>query len=159
MPEKVELREWLSYEPIWLIIGLILAVLLIGWYALVFWLTRRRPQRSLNTLQAKPFGPPDLTMLKQKYLQLIDQAAADYQARKISARETHQNLSYLLRMFVYEIRGHRVDTLTLKDLKMTRYQALTAAIEEYYLPEFAKVEQGSVDSAVVLARKVVSEWN
>ena len=62
-------------------------------------------------------------------------------------------------MFVFETRGHRVDTLTLNDLKKTRYSKLTKAIEQFYMPEFAAVERGNVHEALELSRKVVAEWN
>lgn len=159
MQRAVELREWMHYEPIWLIIGGVLMILLIGWYGFVFWLTRKKKPRSLNTLAAKPYTPPDLTALKAKYLQLIADTETAHTNKSLSARAAHQQLSYLLRMFVYEARGHRVDTLTLADLKQTRYAELATAIEEYYLPEFASVERGSVASAAATARKVVTEWN
>ncbi|MDO4780776.1 MAG: hypothetical protein Q4A34_00050 [Candidatus Saccharibacteria bacterium] len=159
MQRAPELREWMHYEPIWLIVGSVLMVLLISWYGLVFWLTRKKKPRSLNTLAAKPYTPPDLTALKAKYLQLIAEVEASHGNASLTARAAHQQLSHLLRMFAYEARGHRVDTLTLADLKQTRYAELAAAIEEYYLPEFASVEHGSVKSAVATARKVVAEWN
>jgi hypothetical protein len=159
MQKTVELREWVAYEPIWFVVGSILLALIIAWYAWVFFSTRRKPQRSLATLQPQPSIPPDLTNLKQKYLQLIAEVDATYQAKQISARVVHQKLSYLLRMFVFETRGHRVDTLTLADLQKTRYEQLTKAIERYYLPEFTKVQQGDVQSALTLAREVVEQWN
>ncbi len=34
-------------------------------------------------------------------------------------------------MFVVEINGHRVDTLTLRDLEKTRYKTLAAAIKQF----------------------------
>ena len=58
-----------------------------------------------------------------------------------------------------EINGHRVDTLTLRDLEKTRYKTLVAAIKQFYTPEFTAVEQGSVTEAAALARKTVATWN
>lgn len=159
MPNKPELREWVSYDSIWLVIGLILLILLLAWYGFVFFITRRRKQRTLETLKPKPYIPPDLTNLKAKYQALITEVEQKYTGKELSARQVHQKLSYLLRMFVFEARGHRVDTLTLDDLKKTRYDELTKAIEQFYVPEFAAVQRGDVPSALELARKVVAEWN
>lgn len=159
MSSKLELREWVDYQPTWLIIGLILLGLLIIWYGFVFFVTRHKQQRTLGTLKPKPYIPPDLTQLKIKYQTLINEVEQKYSAKELSARQVHQKLSYLLRMFVFETRGHRVDTLTLDDLKKTRYDELTKAIEQFYLPEFAAVERGNVPNALELSRKVVSEWN
>lgn len=159
MPDDVSLREWMHYDWLWLVLGIVLISLVILWYGAVLWLTRNKPPRSLNTLRAKPYTPPDLGVLRAKYLQLINDVATDHANNTLSARAAHQKLSYLLRMFVAEARGHRTDTLTLADLKQTRYTTLAAAVEEYYAPEFASVEHGSVPDAVKTARKVVTEWN
>ena len=151
MSNKLELREWVDYQLIWLVIGLILFVLLVAWYFFVFFSTRRRKQQTLATLKPRPYIPPDLTNLKAKYQTLIDEVEQKYTTKELSARQVHQKLSYLLRMFVFETRGHRVDTLTLNDL--------TKAIEQFYMPEFAAVERGNVHEALELSRKVVAEWN
>ena len=73
MSNKLELREWVDYQPIWLVIGLILLVLLVAWYFFVFFSTRRRKQQTLATLKPRPYIPPDLTNLKAKYQTLIDE--------------------------------------------------------------------------------------
>ena len=125
----------------------------------MFYSTRRRSHRSLATLKPKPYTPPDLTDLKQKYQRLIDEIEQKYTAKELSSRKAHQQLSRALRMFVVEINGHRVDTLTLQDLEKTRYKTLAAAIEKFYIPEFTAVEQGSVAEAAALARKTVAAWN
>ena len=134
MRAGTELREWVDYDPLWLVVGCLLLSAIILWYGFVFYSTRRRSHRSLATLKPKPYTPPDLTDLKQK-------------------------LSHVLRMFVVEINGHRVDTLTLQDLEKTRYKTLAAAIKQFYIPEFTAVEQGSVAEAAALARKTVAAWN
>ena len=151
MRAGTELREWVDYDPLWLVIGCLLLSAIILWYGFVFYSTRRRSHRSLATLKPKPYTPPDLTDLKQKYQRLIDE--------KLSSRKAHQKLSQTLRMFVVEINGHRVDTLTLRDLEKTRYKTLVAAIKQFYIPEFTAVEQGSVAEAAALARKTVAAWN
>ena len=148
MRAGTELREWVDYDPLWLIIGCLLLSTIILWYGFVFYSTRRRSHRSLATLKPKPYTPPDLTDLKQKYT-----------TKELSSRKAHQQLSRALRMFVVEINGHRVDTLTLRDLEKTRYKTLAAAIKQFYIPEFTAVEQGSVAEAAALARKTVAAWN
>ena len=159
MRAGTELREWVDYDPLWLVIGCLLLSAIILWYGFVFYSTRRRSHHSLATLKPKPYTPPDLTDLKQKYQRLIDEIEQNHTAEKLSSRKAHQKLSHVLRMFVVEINGHRVDTLTLRDLEKTRYKTLAAAIKQFYIPEFTAVEQGSVAEAVALARKTVASWN
>ena len=159
MRAGTKLREWVDYDPLWLVVGCLLLGAIILWYGFVFYSTRRRPHRSLATLKPKPYTPPDLTDLKQKYQRLIDEIEQNHTAGKLSSRKAHQKLSHVLRMFVVEINGHRVDTLTLRDLEKTRYKTLAAAIKQFYIPEFTAVEQGSVTEAAALARKTVAAWN
>ena len=159
MRAGTELREWVDYDPLWLVIGCLLLGAIILWYGFVFYSTRRCSHRSLATLKPKPYTPPDLTDLKQKYQQLIDEIEQNHTAGKLSSRKAHQKLSHVLRMFVVEINGHRVDTLTLRDLEKTRYKTLATAIKQFYIPEFTAVEQGSVAEAAALARKTVTAWN
>ena len=159
MRAGTELREWVDYDPLWLVVGCLLLSAIILWYGFVFSSTRRRSHRSLATLKPKPYTPPDLTDLKQKYQQLIDEIEQKYTTKELSSRKAHQQLSRALRMFVVEINGHRVDTLTLRDLEKTRYKTLAAAIKQFYIPEFTAVEQGSVTEAAALARKTVAAWN
>ena len=159
MHAGTELREWVDYNPLWLVIGCLLLSTIILWYGFVFYSTRRRFHRSLATLKPKPYTPPDLTDLKQKYQRLIDEIEQNHTAGKLSSRKANQKLSHVLRMFVVEINGHRVDTLTLRDLEKTRYKTLAAAIKQFYIPEFTAVEQGSVAEAAALARKTVAAWN
>ena len=159
MHAGTELREWVDYDPLWLVIGCLLLSAIILWYRFVFYSTRRRSHRSLATLKPKPYTPPDLTDLRQKYQRLIDEIEQNHTAGKLSSRKAHQKLSHVLRMFVVEINGHRVDTLTLRDLEKTRYKTLAAAIKQFYIPEFTAVEQGSVAEAASLARKTVAAWN
>ena len=159
MHAGTELREWVDYDPLWLVIGCLLLGAIILWYGVVFYSTRRRSHRSLATLKPKPYTPPDLADLKQKYQRLIDEIEQNHTAGKLSSRKAHQKLSHVLRMFVVEINGHRVDTLTLRDLEKTRYKTLAAAIKQFYIPEFTAVEQGSVTEAAALARKTVAAWN
>ena len=158
MHAGTELREWTDYDPLWLTIGCLLLGAIILWYGFVFCSTRRRSHRSLATLKPKPYTPPDLTDLKQKYQQLIDEIEQNHTAGKLSSRKAHPKLSHILRMFVVEINSHRVDTLTLRDLEKTRYKTLAAAIKQFYIPEFTAVEQGSVAEAAALARKTVAAW-
>lgn len=155
---SVELYPHQSYHWRWLVIGLVLLALLLVWYFLVFWWTRKKPPKILATSKPPVYEKPDLLALKQKYLALIDDVERQHQAGKVGLRKLHQQLSYLLRLFVYELRGVRLDTFTLEDLQKSRYKAIAEAVEQYYLPEFLEIEQGNAVQAVGLARKVISEW-
>jgi uncharacterized protein YneF (UPF0154 family) len=156
--DGLELSPLLQYDllPVYIAIGVLL--LLAFWFGLVFWLTRKIEPKVLATAPPAPIIVKDLVGLKESYLQKINEIETQYRSRKIKARTLHQELSLLLRSFVSEAEGMPVKTMTLSDLKKTKHHKLTPVIESYYLPEFAAVETGKVDDAIVLARKVVQEW-
>ena len=137
MPEYAELREWMEFDITAMLVGVLLVVGLCTWYGFVFFVTRKKPQRTLATLKPKPYAPPDITRLQEKYL----------------------SMSYLVRFFAYEVNGHRVDTLTLADLEKSRYENLTKAVRLYYPAEFAKFQESDVATSMALAREVIQKWN
>lgn len=129
-----------------------------AWYGFIFWITRHREQRTVLNLQPRVVTQPDVAALKTKYLGFIDQVESKHTARKLSARSVHQKLSLLLRYFVYEANGYAAHVMTLSDLKQSRYTKIANAIEKFYPPEFTKVEQGNVASALATAREIIQSW-
>lgn len=159
MQDVPSLSPLLQYTPLPLFIALGLLVAVGTWYGLVFWLTRRKQQKVLATLPPSAPVAIDTSALKSSYLHLIDVVEEHYRARELKARGVHQELSMLLRRFVSEAGHVPTSTMTLSDLKKTRFTELATTIESYYKPEFAAVENGTVDNALAAARKVVSEWS
>ncbi len=147
-----------QYPAIALIIAVIIVLAIGAWWAMIFWLTRERRVATLSTLAPQKPIKPDLTQLKAKYLKLIDEVEAQVHDRRWTIRYGHQRLSLLLRYFAFEASGFRAQVMTLADLKMSRYQELTSAIDLYYEPEFDTVMRGTIDSALEKARQVVSSW-
>lgn len=156
--------DTLTYEPVvryqsaWLIAGCALLVGVVAWYVVVFFVTRRKRIRTINTLMPVQVVPIDMDSLRQKYLQLIAQVESQYAAKSMTSRQVHQELSSLVRLFVFEARGVRAQVLTLNDLKQSDLTALTELIELYYPGEFASIERSEPDSAVQLAKEMVQSW-
>lgn len=159
MPAADELQPLLIYNPLWAWLGTAILVSVVSWLVYVFVSTRRKKQRTLATLKPKPYTPPDISAIKIKYLDLIAQVQRDYSAGKLTKRVAHQSLGKLIRLFVYEINGSRVDTFTLAELKRSRYPGIAKAVEAYYPPAFKRIESGDVDSAIALAREAVESWD
>lgn len=159
MPDVPSISPLLSYEltPLWYV-ALVVAVVA-SWYGLVWWLTRKKIPEVLATLPPKAPAQLDFTALKQRYLQAIQETETAYRGRHIRSRALHQRLSELLRQFVAEAAHAPVRTMTLAELKQSRYTQLSAAIETYYQPEFAAAETDTVETALAVARKVVNEWS
>lgn len=158
MQNDVDLRPAFDFSSIWLVLGCILLAIVVAWLIFVLFITRRRVQKTIKTLPKITYVAPDIRRLKQKYLALIDDVEKKYASHEYTKRASHQALSMLLRFFVYEAQNHRVDVMTLADLRKTKYQTLAKAIEGLYIPEFRRHEQGDVAAAVSSAREVVSTW-
>lgn len=159
MQSAVEAYPPIPYPPTFWIVFWSLCAAVIVWYAVVFFVTRKKKKKSISTLTAKNPSPKDTAAIKQKYLALIEEVQSAVQAKTMPSRDAHLRLSYLLRFFAYEIQGIRAYTLTLSDLKKTRYEKLTRAIDDYYKPEFHEVEKGDITAAIATAREVVSSWS
>lgn len=154
-----ELQPPLSYQSHYFWWGVALAAFIACAYIAIFVVTRRRKQRTLATLRPKKYTPPDVTAIKQKYLSLIEQVEMQCKNKTISSRVAHQSLSKLVRLFIYEVNGNRVDTFTLDQLRRSRYPEVTKAVEAYYPPSFQRVTHDADAAAFQLAREVVTSWN
>ncbi len=148
----------LPYPIVWLLIGLGLLVLVGIWIAGIFWLTREKKLKTVSSLQAKPAAQVDMYALRAKYLKLIDDAVLAYNSGTISARILHNQLSLLVRGFVYEACGFPAPRLTLSDLKKSRQRELTQLIEQLYPVEFAMITTANAQVATEAARKLVNTW-
>lgn len=158
MQGDVDLRPGFDFLPLWLILGCVLLAIVVAWYVFVMFITRKRAQKTIKSLPQIPYIPPDRNLLKQKYLALIDDVENKYANNEYTKRSAHQTLSLLLRFFVYEAQNHRVDVMTLSDLRKTKYLTLAKAIEGLYMPEFRRYEQGDVAVSANEAREVVRSW-
>lgn len=155
---NLKLHPPIQYDLIWLIIGLCLLAIVLGWCTWMFWSTRRKPIKSLETLEILPEGA-EFARLKAKYLKLIDDQAALYRAGKISVRQLQQELSRLVRMFVYEARHFPAPRLTLSDLMLATYPLLTKLIARLYPGEFAPTNSWDGEAAIESAKGYIRQWS
>ncbi|HEY4161048.1 MAG TPA: hypothetical protein VGM08_03220 [Candidatus Saccharimonadales bacterium] len=148
----------IQYDKIWFIIGLCIFVTIPIWYGALFWLTRRKPFKSFNRLRQLPTGT-ELDRLKAKYLRLIEEWYQRYRRQEIDSRVLHWALSMNVRYFVYEAKHFPAPVLTLADLKLAPYPALTNLIEDYYPEEFAELLRGDAETSVTAAKGLIQQWN
>lgn len=151
--DNTTLHPPVGYEPMWVILAVLLIVAVIAWFVLVFWLTRKR--------EPKPVLPPpkpDLAALKAKYLQLIADVERTHASGALVARGAHQKLSLLLRFFVFESSGVSAHVMTLSDIKATKLRSLESAIEMLYPAEFSQVSRGDVADAIQKSKELIAQW-
>lgn len=146
------------YGPIrpalgWALLGVALAVAVVGWYAWVWWTTRppRRPSRPEAT------GPAwTLEERRAAALAELDQLEAAHAAGELSAREVFQRLSPLVRRYVYETSGAPVHVRSLDDLRGSADPELASTVEWMYPEEFAAWSPGAVAEGLARARWYLS---
>ncbi len=146
-----------QYQPWWVLIGILLILLVVGWIVFVLVFTRRRRQLAPvgNPLAGLPLDPH---ALRANYLSLIDEVAAAHATGALDFRQSHQRLSLIVRQFAAEARGIRAPYMTLDDLRALRLGPLTTTVGELYPGAFSGQETGSVDTAIARARHLVNEW-
>jgi hypothetical protein len=144
-----------QYSVLWTLLGLLLLLIVAGWYVFVFVSTRRRRQQVAgDPLPMIPHGP----QLQQTYLELVDEVHRAYADGTLDFREAHQRLSLVVREFAAQARGIRAQYMTLEDLRATQLAPLSATVGEIYPGAFSGAETGSFDAAADRARKLVREW-
>lgn len=152
MQVTTELQEMFSYSllPIFFIIILI---------AIFTFLIFRKKKLIVNNIDLKIPKAKDINIIKNNYLLKIDNLTINFNNNKISSRKAYQNLSSLIRNFIYETTNIKVQNYTLKDIKKINMPMLYELISEYYDPEFSKISKGNILLSLEKARKVIEKWN
>ena len=78
--------------------------------------------------------------------------------KKISIRRAYQRVSKIIRYFVHEVTGIKVQNYTLVEIRKLKINQLTELIEEYYVHEFSKKSIGNINESIDKARKVIVRW-
>ena len=146
----------LQYSQVWLWTGLALLAIVLGWYAFVF-LGTRKPK---VPEQAPRFTPPsDLPGLKEAYLQRIEAVTANAAAGLLTARESHQELSLLVRRFARDVTGIDAPRMTLAELHGHPLPPVAEAVRRIYPGEFGLEPLPPVAQSAETARQAVWQWN
>ncbi len=150
MQVSTDLKPMFSYSfiPILIIVILIIIIFIIN-------------KIKINKTQKKIVIPSKINIneIKQKYLIKINDLINNLKSNKITSRKAYQNLSQIIRNFVYEATNIKVQNYTLSDIKKLKLPALSNLIEEYYDPEFSKISKGNILSSIEKTRKEIEKWN
>ncbi len=140
-----------SYSFIPIIICIAIIIILI----IIFAITIHKPKKVKKISIVKPININDI---KNKYLLEIDNLLTSVNENKISLRHSYQQLSKLIRNFIYEVTGLKVQNYTLSDIKTINMPILSTLVEEYYHPEFAKDSKGDIIASITKTREVIAKW-
>lgn len=160
MPITVELQDMRSYSFVLVLIVVMLTVVLIGISIFVFLRGRKKsPGNADKKETVMPVAKPvNSNTIKQKYCAAIMELEKRCHANQISSRHAYQELSQIVRYFVYEMTGVKVQNYTLEEMKRMNMPKLYAMIAEYYIPEFATGQNGDIYASLNKAKKVVEGW-
>ncbi len=151
----VELQEAFSYSifPSLILLGLIVL------FTLYFIFSKKNNKKTEEKEIVIKEVKKDVNKIKEKYLKKLDNLETKINERKISIRGAYQNLSSIIRLFVFEVTNIKVQNCTLREIDKLNMPNLTKLIEEYYAPEFAEHSLGNIKASLEKTRKVIEKWN
>ena len=125
--------------------------------AIIIYLIVTRIRKAKSIVIVKP-QKKDLLTIKQNYLIQLDELQTNRKNNKITNRKSYQELSKIIRNFVYEVTQIKVPYYSLEEIKQVNIIELTKLVEEYYHPEFAKESKGKIDNSIRKTREVIEKW-
>lgn len=152
----VGLQDMYSYS-VWLFIVLILIALIPP----VIWLINfiKKKHQNVEVNYSEPVKAVDLSAAKLKYTQMLAEIIEKYKAGKLNDRQAYQQLSKVIRHFVYDVTKIKVQNYTLNEIRLLNIPMLYYLIDECYEPEFSKESGGNIIETCEKARQVISGWN
>ncbi len=151
MQVTTELRPLFSYSILYIVFTIILIIF-------VLILTKYMKKKELQKELAIP-SHKDLLVIKRKYLAKIDELINNFNSKKLSSRKAYQELSSIIRNFIFEVTNIQVQNYTLKDIASINMPVLYQLVSEYYSPEFARISKGNIALSISKTRMVIEKWN
>ena len=159
MPITVELQDMFSYSLLRVALAVALSVGL-NVIGIIDFMSKKKPKNQQEVIMPTPVTKPvSGNQVKEKYCHLLDDLETEYRGGKVSNRKAYQELSRVVRQFVYEMTGIKVHHNTLDEIKRLNMPNLYAVIEECYAPEFSVDKDGSIYDTMNKARMVIKEWH
>ncbi len=160
MVTSVELQDPMSYYLFWLIM-VILAVVVAFFLQLFFRirLKDRLRRKREKTPKVHPPKKKPLPVLKWEYLQRLDHLERGIHAGAYDKRTAYQELSMLIRSFVTDATGIKVQNFSLLEIRRVGIPGLTALVQEYYEPEFARQSMADIRASLFRTRKAIELWS
>lgn len=159
MKVTVPLQDPFSYAfwPIVLLVLILIGIIV----AMIIMSSKKRVKKAKKEApqEIKVVKPIDSQGIKNKYLKQLDALEMDFRNQKLSLRKTYQKMSILIRDFVKEMTGIKVNSYTLKDIQALHMPDLENLIGEFYSPEFSIKSEGDVLEAFNKTRRIIEGWN
>lgn len=152
MQVQTELRPMFSYSFLAIIFITIFTILI--FFIMKYFKKKNNIKNEIIIPKQK-----DLILIKKDYLIKLDNLINELNENKISNRKAYQNLSSLIRNFIYEVTNIKVQNYTLTDIKKINMPILYELVSDYYDPEFAKISKGNIKVSINKTKMVIERWN
>lgn len=158
MRTTINLQEPFTYS----FIPLIITFLLIIGFTIYIILSKKAKDNVKGKMEQVKVIPEknikNIPVIKNKYLQQLNDIEDKYTNKKIELRKAYQLISEAIRLFVFEVTDITTQNYSLTEIKKINIPVLYELIEEYYEPEFASKTIGDFNSSINKARRVINEW-
>lgn len=158
MRTTINLQEPFTYS----FIPLIITFLLIIGFTIYIILSKKSKDNVKGKMEEVKVIPErnikNIPVIKNKYLQQLNDIEDKYTNKKIELRKAYQLISEAIRLFVFEVTDITTQNYSLTEIKKINIPVLYELIEEYYEPEFASKTIGDFNSSINKARRVINEW-
>ena len=151
MQIQTELKPMFSYSfiPILIIIIAIISIIIIPK------LTKKKEIKKQIVIP----NHTDLMEIKKRYLFKIQELENNFNNKKITNRKAYQELSNIIRNFIFEATNIKVQNYTLKEIEKINMPILYELVSEYYDPEFSIISVGNIISSINKTKTVIEKWN
>ncbi len=157
IPITVELQDNFSYLPIGVIIIIVMAVAALTY--LIIRIIQKIKASKNKPIQVTEIREDRLQRLKNKYHKIIMEILNKHQGGQLTDRLAYQELSKVIRHFVYDVTGVKVQNYTLEEIGRANIPSLYYLIAECYAPEFDAIGSGNVPDIINKAGRVIEGWN
>ena len=97
--------------------------------------------------------------MRTKYESQLTTLEEQFATEDLSGRQVAQKLSELVRQFAFDAWGHKIDHMTLAELRRMGLRPVAHAVEHLYVAEFSTEEATDVAPLFAEVRKLVGMWS
>jgi len=145
----------LPYSVLWLVLGILLILGVIGWFGgVVVWTL---PVERLRTIPV--IRDISARVLRRKFGSAVGQVADRYRAGELSSRQAYAEMSRILRNFVFYRTGVRAQYMTLGEVERGPAAAAAPIVKALYTRQFDVVDHPDVAVAAAQVRSAIRSWS
>ncbi|AWG48254.1 Uncharacterised protein [Mycobacteroides abscessus subsp. abscessus] len=145
----------LPYSVLWLVLGVIMILLVIGWCIGIFvWTMPVEKLRSIPVVR-------DISarVLRRKFNAAIDKVRRDHEAGALDSRQAHGAMSRVLRTFIYMRTGVRAPYMSLGEVAHSGAARVAPVVAQLYSGQFEMGDDADVAAAAAAVRDVIQSWS